>query len=93
MTEKINEVMAQVLAIPVESINADTSPKNVVQWDSLKHMQLIFALEEEFGITFADDTVPNLISHDALRTAIAASLHQRKAASDCVAAGCGSTLF
>ncbi|MEE8302301.1 MAG: acyl carrier protein [Candidatus Tectomicrobia bacterium] len=71
MTEKINEVMAQVLAIPVESINADTSPKNVAQWDSLKHMQLILALEEEFGITFPDDTVPNLISHDALHTAIA----------------------
>ena len=71
MTEKIIEVISQVLELPVESIGANTSPENVERWDSLKHLQLILALEEEFGIMFPDDSVPNLLSYDALQTAIA----------------------
>ena len=71
MTEKIKDIMAQVLSIPVESIHANTSPKTIEQWDSLKHMQLILALEEEFDIMFPDDTVPNLLSYDDLQKTIA----------------------
>ena len=70
MTDKIKEVMSQVLEFPAEQIQADTSPEHVERWDSLKHMQLILALEEEFGILFPDDAVPNLLSYGAIEAAI-----------------------
>jgi acyl carrier protein len=71
MSEVIKEIMAQVFQIDVESIDGNTSPDVVERWDSLKHMQLIMALEDEFGIEFPDDVIPELLSLAAIETKIA----------------------
>jgi acyl carrier protein len=70
LTDKIKEVMSQVLEFPVDRIQAETSPEHVERWDSLKHIQLILALEEEFSIMFPDDAVPNLLTYGAIEAAI-----------------------
>jgi acyl carrier protein len=44
--------------------------KTIQQWDSLKHMHLVMALEEEFGIEFDDGEVSNLASAAALLDSI-----------------------
>ena len=62
MFETVRQVMAQVFQIDAESIRDDTSPESVERWDSLKHMQLIMALEDEFGIEFPDESIPELLS-------------------------------
>lgn len=31
-------------------------------WDSLKHMQIVFALEDRFGIEFTEEQIPKLDS-------------------------------
>lgn len=70
MSEAIKEIMAQVFQIEVASINEDTSPDSVDRWDSLKHMQLIMALEDEFGIEFPDESIPELLSFAAIEARI-----------------------
>jgi acyl carrier protein len=62
MLDNIAFVMAQILQVPQESITADSSPENLDRWDSLKHMQLIMALEDEFDVQFPDEAIPNLLS-------------------------------
>ena len=52
MESRIKKVMGDVFNIGVDSINSDSSPDNIENWDSLKHMNLIIALEEEFEIEF-----------------------------------------
>lgn len=63
MSEAIKEIMAQVFRIDAGSITPDTSPETVANWDSLKHMQLIMALEDEFGIEFPDESIPEMLSY------------------------------
>jgi len=70
MSEAIKQVMAQVLQIEAERIDANTSPESVNRWDSLKHMQLIMALEDEFGIEFPDEAIPELLSFAAIEAKI-----------------------
>ncbi len=48
--------------VPVEHITEDSSPDTVEKWDSLKHMNLILALEEEFDVQFSDDEVVEMLS-------------------------------
>ena len=64
--EKINTrikgVMAAVFEMPVEMITDDASTDNIEVWDSLRHMNLILALEEEFEITLPDEEVGNLVN-------------------------------
>jgi acyl carrier protein len=51
--DRVRSIVAAVLRVPAESIGDATSPDSVSGWDSLQHMQLVLALEEEFGVQFA----------------------------------------
>jgi acyl carrier protein len=53
MSNRIEKTFAEVLGIPVEQINDATSPDNTSEWDSLQAMNLVAALEEEFGIALS----------------------------------------
>lgn len=62
MRDKLFKIISQIMDIPVEHINEDSSPDTVEKWDSLQHMNLILALEEEFDIQFSDDEVVEMLS-------------------------------
>ena len=62
MKERVIKVFSQVMGVPVESINEDSSPDTLEAWDSLKHMNLILALEEEFSVQFKDEEVVEMLS-------------------------------
>lgn len=71
MAEVIKQVMALVFQIDADTIDAATSPETVERWDSLKHMQLVMALEDELGIEFPDETIPELLSFAAIERQVA----------------------
>jgi len=55
MKEKIKEIMASVLNIEIDKISDNSSPDTIEAWDSLKQMDLIISIEEEFNIEFSDE--------------------------------------
>lgn len=70
ISTRIKAVMAAVLAIPAEEINENSSVDNIEVWDSLRHMNLVIALEEEFGITIPDEEVGNIVSFKLIETVV-----------------------
>jgi acyl carrier protein len=62
ITENIRMVMGAVFGIDPKKISVEATPDNVEQWDSLRHMNLILALEDEFRVRFRDDQVQQLIT-------------------------------
>lgn len=60
--EKIFKVISQVMGVPVEDVNEDSSPDSIPDWDSLRHMNMILALEEEFGLEFTDEQLVEMLS-------------------------------
>ena len=67
---KIKQVMSAVFEIPVESIADDASSDNIENWDSLRHLNLILALEEEFGVSIPDEEVGNLVNYKLIELII-----------------------
>ena len=59
---RIKNVMAAVFELTVDKINDEASPDTIESWDSLKHMNLIIALEEEFNIVIPDEEVGNMLT-------------------------------
>ena len=57
MEDKIKEVFSNIFGIPLNEINGQTSPDTIENWDSINHMKLITALEEEFDIEFTDEEI------------------------------------
>jgi len=59
---RIREIMAIVFKVDVAEITDDLSAVNFERWDSLAHMNLLVALEEEFDIRFPDEMLVDLTS-------------------------------
>lgn len=72
MEERFFTLLASMLKVPREAVGADASRESVAEWDSLRHMHLMLALEEEFGIEFDDGELADLGSAQSLLSAIAA---------------------
>ena len=62
MNERVANTIAEVMSVPADQINEDSSPDTIENWDSLQHMNLILALEEEFDVKFTDDEIANMVS-------------------------------
>ena len=60
--DRVKNVISAVFEIPVNKIGEESSPDNIESWDSLKHMNMVVALEDEFNIQFTDDELIELIN-------------------------------
>lgn len=70
LDDKFFGILSSLLAVPREQLDRTSSRESVEQWDSLKHMHLIMALEEAFGIEFDDREISGLANAEGLLGAI-----------------------
>lgn len=63
---KLRAVISAVLNVDIGSIGPDSSRDTIESWDSLRHLNLILALEEEFGVTLPDEDGANATSYQLL---------------------------
>jgi acyl carrier protein len=70
LRERILKVMSLVFEVPVESLNEDSSSDTIGSWDSLKHLNLILALEEEFNVEIPDEEVGNLMNYKLIKLVV-----------------------
>jgi acyl carrier protein len=57
MSERVYQIVAAILRMPEESLDAASSPDTIPNWDSLRHLQLVLALEEAFGIRLTSEEI------------------------------------
>ena len=62
MKDKVKKIISGVFNLQIDSINDDASPENILNWDSLNHMNLIVSLEEEFSIRFSDKEIGEMLN-------------------------------
>jgi acyl carrier protein len=67
--EEVREIMVAVLHEPIAS-GQDITRKSAPFWDSLRHVELLFALEDACDIKFDRQEFAELDSLDALVSAI-----------------------
>jgi acyl carrier protein len=48
--ERIRQIAADLLGVPLDAVTVDSSPDTIEGWDSLQHLNLMLAVEETFGI-------------------------------------------
>ena len=68
--ERIKNVMSAVFEIPEEHIKNDSSPDTIGSWDSLRHMNLIVALEDEFKVELTDDEILDMMNYKSIESII-----------------------
>lgn len=64
---KLKSVIATVLEIEPTEIDENSSMDTIEAWDSIKHMDLILSLEEEFGVSVPDEEAGDLTSYALIK--------------------------
>ena len=62
MNEKIIDLFSSILGVSKEKINYETSMDDLPEWDSLAHISLVSAIEEEFNISMSMDEITSMLS-------------------------------
>lgn len=65
--DRLHRVCSDVFGIPANAIGDGDSPQTVEAWDSVGHLNLVLALEGEFGVQFEAEEIPDLVSVGAIR--------------------------
>ena len=55
------EILSILLGVEIRE-NSDISMQNSENWDSMKHIEIITTIEDELGVSFEIEDIPNLTS-------------------------------
>jgi acyl carrier protein len=72
--ERLKKVVAAALRLEPALVGEETSTDTVPGWDSIAHMNLVIAIEAEFGISIPDGEVLTLTSYPILRLTVREAL-------------------
>ncbi|MBR3108784.1 MAG: acyl carrier protein [Clostridia bacterium] len=62
--KKYNDIFCRVLSVDESVLNKNFTFKEVPQWDSVSHLSLISALEDEFDILFESEDILHYGSYE-----------------------------
>ena len=56
--------------IDADDIGDDASIDTIEAWDSLKHLNLVLALEERFSVSFNEEETVEILNYELIRTVL-----------------------
>jgi acyl carrier protein len=62
----VARVLADVFGVDASGIGPDSSPDTIAAWDSVQHLNLIIALEQEFGVRFSPEEIEEAVTVRAI---------------------------
>jgi acyl carrier protein len=60
--ERTKRILADVMSFSIDDITLETDSRNIEAWDSLNHLNLILALEQEFHVRFAPEEIQQMLN-------------------------------
>lgn len=72
---KLKEVISNVLGVPVDLINDNSSPDSIDKWDSLSHLNLVMAIEAEFDVKLTPEDSMDMLSVKLIRMIVSDALN------------------
>jgi acyl carrier protein len=63
---RVREVIASVFSLTPDDLPARLEPDTVPGWSSLRQVQLMLALEREFGVEVDPNVIPDLVTEQAI---------------------------
>jgi acyl carrier protein len=72
--DKILSIAADVLSISPGQLTEQSSPKNVESWDSIRHLNLVLALEDRFALQFEPEEMEQMETIGKITSLVEAKL-------------------
>ena len=66
LTNQVQALLVESLRVPTGQVTSELAFGDLPQWDSMGHMEVMMALETQFGVEINADTIAALISIPAI---------------------------
>lgn len=66
----LRDTIADTLEVPADQVTPDLDAASVENWDSFRHLQLILAIEGEYGVQFDPGQIPDLTTVSKICSAL-----------------------
>lgn len=73
--DKVIEIVAACLELPVTEITTDTEMDDVEAWDSMRNVMILSRLEDEFDVMIPEDDIFDLVTVGAIVEEIEKTKH------------------
>ena len=60
ISERVRAIASDVLTIDPGLLTDESSPEDFDAWDSVQHLSLVLALEEQFGVQFEPEEIDRM---------------------------------
>lgn len=60
--ERTRQIVAEVFGLPIENITRESSHETIEEWDSLNVLNVLMAVEGEFGVSISPEEAANFVS-------------------------------
>jgi acyl carrier protein len=70
MEAQVQALLLQILNVPARAGGVTLVRADVPEWDSLKHMEIVFALEDRYGVQFDESEFQRLDTPVAIAAAL-----------------------
>lgn len=58
--QRIHRIVSELFALPADGVVPESSPQTIEKWDSVGHLNLVIALEQEFRIAFSPEQIEQM---------------------------------
>jgi acyl carrier protein len=72
--DKVLSIAADVLSTSPSQLTEQSSPKTVDNWDSLRHLNLVLALEDRFALQFEPEEMERMETIGQITSLVEAKL-------------------
>jgi acyl carrier protein len=72
--DRLTDIVATILEVPPELVTDDFSAASSENWDSVRHLNLVLAVEDAFGVLFDEKEIAGLNSFAALLRSLEAQV-------------------
>lgn len=72
VASEIRELVADVFGLEPDELPHDASSETLEEWDSLRHLDVVMALEHRFATSFSPDEIVGMRSIDGIHRVLSA---------------------
>lgn len=69
--ERTRTIVAEVFGLPLEQVTRSTSHETIADWDSLNVLNILMAVEGEFGVAISPEEAASFVSVDKIIAVLA----------------------
>ncbi len=68
--QELKQVIADIFNVSLEDITSESSMDTIESWDSIRHMNLVIALEDAYSIEIPDEDAANITSFKLIKLVV-----------------------